>query len=46
LKEDQIKSLVHWQDFYHKSDKYFYVGRVIHPEIDPNSPIPPDDCNA
>ncbi|RKO94725.1 cytochrome b5-like heme/steroid binding domain-containing protein, partial [Blyttiomyces helicus] len=38
LTEDQIKSLSSWSDFYEKSDKYFYVGEVVHEPIDPNSP--------
>lgn len=44
LSKEQLKSLKHWTDFYRKSDKYFYVGKILNPEIDPNSPIP-EDCN-
>jgi hypothetical protein len=33
-----------WRDFYLKSKKYFKVGTVLNPPIDPDSPIPPD-CN-
>ncbi|KAJ3383423.1 hypothetical protein HDU92_004217 [Lobulomyces angularis] len=40
LTPGEIKNLNQWVDMYSKSDKYFYVGTVILPEIDPNSPIP------
>ncbi|KAI8799353.1 cytochrome b5-like heme/steroid binding domain-containing protein [Cladochytrium replicatum] len=39
--DGQIKSLEEWTDFYKTSDKYFYVGKVLNPPIDPDSPIPP-----
>lgn len=45
LSDDQIASLKQWTDFYENSSKYFYVGKVIHDLIDPNSEIP-KDCNV
>ncbi|KAI9025412.1 cytochrome b5-like heme/steroid binding domain-containing protein [Hyaloraphidium curvatum] len=45
LTEKQVKSIRDWADFYRKSSKYFKVGTVALPPIDPDSPIPPD-CNA
>lgn len=30
-----------WIDFYEKSDKYFYAGRVIHDPIPEDAPLPP-----
>ena len=33
-----------WRDFFLKSKKYFKVGTVLNPPIDPDSPIPVD-CN-
>ncbi|KAI9144305.1 cytochrome b5-like heme/steroid binding domain-containing protein, partial [Paraphysoderma sedebokerense] len=44
LTDDQIKSIEDWRSFYHDHDKYLYVGKVVHPPVDPNSPIP-EDCN-
>jgi len=41
LSEAELASIEHWKDFFRKSEKYFYVGKVIHPPIDPSSPIPP-----
>ncbi|KAH7103015.1 cytochrome b5 [Auriculariales sp. MPI-PUGE-AT-0066] len=41
--ESQIGSLNHWKDFFRTSKKYFKVGTILHPPIDPNSPIP-EDC--
>jgi hypothetical protein len=35
-----MQGLDSWIDFYEKSDKYHYVGRMDHEPIDPNSPIP------
>ena len=45
LSDTQIASLKTWVDFYENSPKYFYVGRVLHDSIDPNSEIP-KDCNS
>ena len=45
LTDSQIESLKSWTDFYEKSSKYFYVGKVLHDPIDPESPIP-KDCNV
>ncbi len=40
LTEKQMKQFEGWVDTYEKSDKYFYVGTVKNPEIDPDSPLP------
>jgi hypothetical protein len=40
LEATDVKGIEEWLDFYTKSDKYFHVGRVLNPPIDPNSPIP------
>ncbi|KAH6561547.1 hypothetical protein BASA50_009542 [Batrachochytrium salamandrivorans] len=40
LSDAQIESLSTWTDFYGKHDKYFQVGRVDNPPIDPASPVP------
>lgn len=45
LSPDQIKDVEGWVKFYLDHPKYFKVGRVLHPPIDPSSPIPPD-CHA
>ena len=45
LTPDQVKQIDTWQAFYEDHAKYFRVGKVIHPPIDPASPIP-EDCNA
>ncbi|GAA5928459.1 cytochrome b5-like heme/steroid binding domain-containing protein [Sporobolomyces koalae] len=39
--EKDMATLRHWKDFYHNHAKYRLVGRVMHPPIDPGSPIPP-----
>ncbi|KAI9179593.1 hypothetical protein H9P43_004921 [Blastocladiella emersonii ATCC 22665] len=41
LTPDELKSVDEWRSFYENSDKYFRVGKVAHPPIDPSSPIPP-----
>ncbi|WVO20671.1 uncharacterized protein IAS62_001970 [Cryptococcus decagattii] len=49
LSTEELASLGHWKSFFAKSDKYFKVGTVINPLINPNSPIPPpcrDDDSA
>lgn len=45
LTEKQVKSIRDWADFYRNSNKYFKVGTVKNPEIDPDSPIP-EDCKS
>ena len=45
LNDAEIATLQTWIDFYAKSSKYFSVGRVILPAIDPNSP-PPKPCST
>ncbi|KAL7747248.1 hypothetical protein RI367_007459 [Sorochytrium milnesiophthora] len=40
LSEGELKEIDNWRSFYQTHDKYFYVGKVHHPPIDPNSPIP------
>jgi len=44
LTEDQLKQLDYWTGFFNNHAKYYYVGKVIHPPIDPDSPIP-EDCH-
>ena len=34
------QGLAHWKKFYAEHKAYVRVGRVIHPQIDPASPIP------
>ncbi|KAJ3061905.1 hypothetical protein HDU98_002213 [Podochytrium sp. JEL0797] len=44
LTEAEIESLSTWTEFYENSDKYFYVGRVIHDPIPDDAPLP-EPCN-
>ncbi|KAI9353327.1 cytochrome b5-like heme/steroid binding domain-containing protein [Zopfochytrium polystomum] len=44
LSEAEIDSLKQWTSFYDNSDKYFYVGKVLHPPIPDDVPIP-EPCN-
>jgi len=37
----EIKGVEDWASFYRNHHTYYRVGRVVHPPIDPNSPIPP-----
>ncbi|KAJ3042354.1 hypothetical protein HDV00_007488 [Rhizophlyctis rosea] len=46
LSEKEIQQLDHWINFYANHKEYFYVGRVIHDPIDPNSPIPESCYNS
>ncbi|KAI5985365.1 hypothetical protein EDD15DRAFT_2476525 [Pisolithus albus] len=39
LSEEQLQSVRHWKRFFADHKTYFKVGRVIHPPIDPESPI-------
>ncbi|RKP27413.1 cytochrome b5-like heme/steroid binding domain-containing protein, partial [Syncephalis pseudoplumigaleata] len=39
----QIKQLDGWIDFYRNHPRYYAVGRVIHPAIPKDAPIP-EDC--
>jgi hypothetical protein len=34
------QSLEHWKKFFAEHDTYFRVGRVSHPPINPEDPIP------
>lgn len=34
------QGLNHWKSFYAEHKDYFKVGRVVHPPIDPVTPIP------
>ncbi|GAA5881985.1 hypothetical protein JCM16303_003496 [Sporobolomyces ruberrimus] len=38
--EKELATLKYWKEFYETHAKYRKVGRVMHPPIDPNSPIP------
>ncbi|ORZ41727.1 cytochrome b5-like heme/steroid binding domain-containing protein [Catenaria anguillulae PL171] len=40
LSAEQLKGVDEWREFYDNHDQYFYVGTVVHPPIDPNTPIP------
>ena len=40
LDASEMQSIHKWKKFFKDSDKYSYVGKVIHPPIDPKSPIP------
>jgi hypothetical protein len=35
-----LQGLAHWKKFYAEHIDYVKVGRVNHPQIDPESPIP------
>lgn len=35
-----VQSLEHWKGFFANHKKYVKVGKVMHPSIDPASPIP------
>ncbi|KZT41122.1 cytochrome b5 [Sistotremastrum suecicum HHB10207 ss-3] len=45
LTERELNGIQHWIDFFKNSNKYFKVGTVRLPPIDPNSEIP-KDCRA
>ncbi|PVG03587.1 cytochrome b5 [Serendipita vermifera] len=40
LTEEEMQGVNHWKKFFKEKDKYRHVGKVIHPPIDPKSPIP------
>ncbi|KII95988.1 hypothetical protein PLICRDRAFT_34941 [Plicaturopsis crispa FD-325 SS-3] len=40
LSEKELKSIDHWKKFFEDHKSYHKVGRVVHPPIDPSSPIP------
>ncbi|KAH7916143.1 cytochrome b5-like heme/steroid binding domain-containing protein [Hygrophoropsis aurantiaca] len=40
LSDSELKSVDHWKKFFTEHKSYFKVGKVIHPPIDPASPIP------
>jgi len=40
LDEQELAGVEHWKKFYLEHKDYFKVGKVIHPPIDPASPIP------
>ncbi|KAK9760808.1 hypothetical protein K7432_014785 [Basidiobolus ranarum] len=42
LSKAQLQGLKGWKSFYENHRTYYHVGKVIHPPIDPKSPIPPD----
>ncbi|KAK4686757.1 hypothetical protein P7C73_g3361, partial [Tremellales sp. Uapishka_1] len=41
LSDQELDSLKHWKSFFANHEKYFKVGTVNNPPIDPHSPIPP-----
>ncbi|GAA5981689.1 hypothetical protein JCM10908_004567 [Rhodotorula pacifica] len=44
LTQDQLAIVSNWKNFYRNHAKYRHIGKVVHPPIDPSSPIPPP-CN-
>jgi len=40
LSEAELAGVQHWKQFYANHKDYVRVGKVIHPPIDPDSPIP------
>ncbi|KAG6332122.1 hypothetical protein ID866_6967 [Astraeus odoratus] len=40
LSDSELKSVQHWKQFFADHKTYFKVGRVLHPPIDPDTPIP------
>ncbi|GAA6022805.1 hypothetical protein JCM8202_003716 [Rhodotorula sphaerocarpa] len=44
LTRDQLAVVENWKNFYKNHAKYRHIGKVVHPPIDPASPIPPP-CN-
>ncbi|KAI6151730.1 cytochrome b5 [Pisolithus tinctorius] len=40
LSEEELQSVRHWKRFFADHKTYFKVGRVLHPPVDPESPIP------
>jgi hypothetical protein len=40
INTQNFQSIDKWKQFFKNSDKYSYVGKVIHHPIDPKSPIP------
>ncbi|KAK9721142.1 hypothetical protein K7432_003670 [Basidiobolus ranarum] len=45
LTKSQLEGLKGWKDFYKNHHSYYQIGQVVHPPIDPKSPIPAD-CNS
>ncbi|OZJ05782.1 hypothetical protein BZG36_01292 [Bifiguratus adelaidae] len=41
LSDDELEGVRRWKDFYGNHHKYFRVGKVLHPPINPSTPIPP-----
>ncbi|KAJ3370422.1 Methylcrotonoyl-CoA carboxylase subunit alpha, mitochondrial [Kappamyces sp. JEL0680] len=41
LSKEELTGMDTWIDFYEKSSKYHYVGRVIHDPIPDDAPMPP-----
>ncbi|GAA5871051.1 hypothetical protein JCM3774_005098 [Rhodotorula dairenensis] len=41
LTQDQLAIVTNWKNFYRNHAKYRHIGKVVHPPIDPASPIPP-----
>ncbi|KAF8204831.1 cytochrome b5-like heme/steroid binding domain-containing protein [Pholiota molesta] len=40
MTEAELRGLAHWKKFYAEHKDYIKVGRVVHPPIDPATPIP------
>ncbi|KIY45985.1 cytochrome b5, partial [Fistulina hepatica ATCC 64428] len=40
LSDQELQAIQHWKKFYEEHKDYVKVGRVVHPPIDPDSPIP------
>ncbi|KAJ3790614.1 cytochrome b5-like heme/steroid binding domain-containing protein [Lentinula aff. detonsa] len=39
MSDAEIKGMNHWKKFYENHKNYFKVGKVLHPPIDPSSPM-------
>jgi predicted heme/steroid binding protein len=40
MSDDELRGLQHWKKFYAEHKDYIKVGRVVHPPIDPSTPVP------
>ncbi|KIL00453.1 hypothetical protein PAXRUDRAFT_129775 [Paxillus rubicundulus Ve08.2h10] len=45
LSDAELKSVAHWKKFFEEHKAYSRVGKVVHPPIDPQSPIP-EHCDS
>jgi len=45
LTDQELKGVQNWKKFFADHKTYFKVGKVLHPPIDPQSPVP-EPCNS